>query len=300
MKKATTIDKQIEVLESRGLEFDLDPSITKSYFEEIGYYSLGFFIFPFEINYPNKQGRNHKCKPGSKFSEVVLLYQSNVKLRNILLKYLAYLEDSFRAILVNDVSLQYEDQPCWFVDPEIMLFTPEKVRAFKSIYNAMKKKSAVLKAHHDSYEVEYAPAWKTLEFLSFGQLQELYENLRDEELKAKIALHFNMTDINLFIQCLSNAVALRNICAHSGSIFDYRAEQPLRQIPSIDVNGLKPKNLYYVIKYLSFMLKDKLDKTFNTQKIDDQLEKDVIDLVTQIDLISINVGAIFKKAIGYR
>lgn len=43
MKKATTVDEQITELTARGLNIDLKQDVVKKYFEEIGYYSLGFF-----------------------------------------------------------------------------------------------------------------------------------------------------------------------------------------------------------------------------------------------------------------
>lgn len=50
-KFATKIDKQIELLSSRGMIFGSEEK-AKENLLDIGYYRLGFYWFPFEITFP--------------------------------------------------------------------------------------------------------------------------------------------------------------------------------------------------------------------------------------------------------
>ena len=81
-KKATNIDEQIALLRSRGMSID-DEGKSKEILLDIGYYRLGFYCFPFEKSYPQKQNRTHEYRDETKFIEVVDLYYFD--LRSILL-----------------------------------------------------------------------------------------------------------------------------------------------------------------------------------------------------------------------
>ena len=57
---------------------------------DIGYYRLGFYWNPFEIN------KKHEFINGTNFSDVLHLYYLDVDLRNLLLKYIKRIEINFR------------------------------------------------------------------------------------------------------------------------------------------------------------------------------------------------------------
>jgi abortive infection bacteriophage resistance protein len=50
MKKATTVDQQIELLKKRGVIINDDTKV-KEILLDIGYYRRGFYWFPYEINF---------------------------------------------------------------------------------------------------------------------------------------------------------------------------------------------------------------------------------------------------------
>ena len=52
---------------------------------------------------------------------------------------------------------------------------------------AIIKKNDVISRHHTNHpDHQYAPAWKTVEYISFGDLIRLIDNLKDSDLKKKI------------------------------------------------------------------------------------------------------------------
>ena len=51
-KPATTIDEQIDLLKERGLTIQ-DEHKAREILLDIGYYRLGFYLFPFEKSFPN-------------------------------------------------------------------------------------------------------------------------------------------------------------------------------------------------------------------------------------------------------
>lgn len=84
--KATDIDEQIIILRNRGLIIENEKK-AREILLDIGYFRLGFYLFPFEENYPEKDNRNHQYKENSNLKDAVDLYYFDYSLRLILLKY---------------------------------------------------------------------------------------------------------------------------------------------------------------------------------------------------------------------
>lgn len=72
MKTATTIEEQIDRLKERGMSVS-DDARASEILLDLGYYRLGFYWFPMERTYPNKDKRNHKFKEGAAFDTSVRL-----------------------------------------------------------------------------------------------------------------------------------------------------------------------------------------------------------------------------------
>lgn len=255
MKQATTVEDQINEIKSRGLILDIEEETVKSYFYIIGYYSLGFYLFPFEKTYPSLKNRTHVYKEGTLFSDVILLYELNTELRFIIQKYLGYFESYFKTLLIYKVSNRYKSNPTWFADGSIVKFNADN---FNSIYCGLKRKHSAIINHHKNYRnVQYAPAWKTLEYLTFGQNQHLYKSLHSEKLKIEIAKSFQLKKHETFQNYLNNAVELRNICAHGGPLFDYKSKTPIAKIAAANVSAeYSETSLLYTIKHLAFSMKN--------------------------------------------
>jgi abortive infection bacteriophage resistance protein len=111
---ATSIIEQIQILKGRGMIFDFEDTKDKEILLDIGYYRLGFYWKPFEID------KEHNFKDGTKFSDVITLYYLDVDLRNILNKYLTRLEINFRTKLIYYVSNKYKESPTWFADETVV------------------------------------------------------------------------------------------------------------------------------------------------------------------------------------
>lgn len=58
IKQALSIDEQLALLKSRGLVV-VDDNKAKEVLGDIGYYRLGFYLFPFEQTYPELHHRTH-------------------------------------------------------------------------------------------------------------------------------------------------------------------------------------------------------------------------------------------------
>lgn len=163
------------------------------------------------------------------------LYYLDFDLKYLLSKYLYRVEVHFRTQLVYWVSNKYKDSPTWFIDKKVV--TDDIIRFVEKLYygndEAFKKNNKAIKKHHQKYiNDRYAPAWKSLEFFTFGQINKLYKGLKDEGLKRQIASIYGYQDLHAFKNHITAIVNIRNICSHNGILFDYNQPTGIRKIPN--------------------------------------------------------------------
>jgi abortive infection bacteriophage resistance protein len=254
MKQATTVEQQIEVLKNRGIQIDMNEEKAKEILSDIGYFRLGFYCFPFETTYPNRKNRTHQYKQGTKFSDIVSLYYFDVDLRNILSRYLNRVEINFRTNIIYRASNLHVNCNTWFVSPVAM--NKHFIDKFDDeLYTEKFKKNPIIKNHHKKYiNDRYAPAWKTLEFFTFGAMFKVFQNLRNNSLKQEISLQYNVRNIDTFEVYFRTIVELRNLCAHGSVLFDHKLTIPLRGGIALKIDNRNKNNIFSAIKILYYML----------------------------------------------
>lgn len=246
---ATDIRTQIEYLTKRGMELDYPQEKIEEFLLDIGYYRLGFYWHPFEID------NLHNFKSGTKFSDVIKLYYLDFDLRHLLLRYTSRIEFNFRTKVTYYVSNKFSHSPTWFADPSIVnqqsidylnnsIYTPNFISQNK-----------IIKRHHKKYiNDKYAPAWKTLEFLTFGNIYNIFKALKDIKLKEQIANEFGVYSLEKFYNLLKVIVDVRNSCAHGDVLYDYRTPKGISVIPAFDFNNKDRSSLDSCVKVISYFL----------------------------------------------
>lgn len=251
IKKATTLDEQVALLRKRGVEVSCEEK-AKECLLDIGYFRLCSYLFPFEKSYPKYKNRTHDVVDGTKMTDAVALYYFDFDLRNILNRYISRIEISLRTYITYTLSNKYKDSPTWFVDPTVM--TSAYIKNFDSVYDAIKKKP-VIKRHHKKYiNDKYAPAWKTIEYMTFGNLENLYANLRSPTDKLDICRHFGVNQTSIFENYVKTVRTLRNICAHGGVLFDMRLPMSIKNGPAGRLARVNGNNLCGSLKVVEFFI----------------------------------------------
>lgn len=286
--KATNFNEQIVKLEERGMELDYDKDKIKEFLLDIGYYRLGFYWNPFEID------KDHNFAKGTKFSNAVLLYYLDVDLRNILLKYMNRIEINFRTKVVYYASNTHKNSPTWFIDPKVI--SSEFINAVENHYNdEFKKNNKVIKLHHQKYiNDKFAPAWKTIEFFTFGTILKIYKSLLDSEIKKRIANEYGIINIDKFINLMETIVYIRNTCAHGGVLFDLRLPKGISAIPGITFNNNNRHSLDSSIKVILYILEqisndrknemqEKIKETFDKHSENEVLKNIITNEIGYID-----------------
>ncbi|MBW7867377.1 MAG: Abi family protein [Brumimicrobium sp.] len=260
---ATTVEEQIEILKSRGMELDLNEDKIKEHLLDIGYYRLGFYWFRF-IN-----SRANTFKPNTRFSTIIQLYYLDKDLKSIIMRALNRIEINIRTQLIYQISNYYKNSPTWFVDRNVM--KESFIQDFPNFYNIQFKKSnKPIKEHHKKHINDiYAPAWKTLEFMTFGSLLAIFRNLKNEALKESIAGHYGLKKSKIYDNYFGVTVFIRNICAHGGVLYDAKTPKSINSGP---LNLNDRHSLYAAIRVILFLLEVVSENRKN------EIENEIINL----------------------
>lgn len=247
-KKASTIEEQIEKLKSRNMVMDLGEEKAKEILLDIGYYRLGFYWNPFEID------GDHNLEKDTRFSDVVKLYYLDTDLKHILSKALNRIEINFKTQLIYYVSNYYDKEPIWFANKKIV--SNQFVSGFPYIYNEkFIQNNKPIKNHHNKHSNDiYAPAWKTLEYLTFGSVIKLYLSLHNKELQKTIAQQYSIKSLGVFENYLTTILFIRNICAHSDLLFDSYTPLGIKSTPIVKIDQDKRHSLSSSIKIICYFL----------------------------------------------
>ena len=232
MNRATTIDEQIALLKSRGMII-CDEDKAREVLADIGYFRLCTYFFPFEQTYPQKHHRTHHYKMGTKFENGVTLYYFDMDMRRIMQKYLARIEVAIRTAIVYEISNFYQTNPTWFVDTTLV--DKAHIKYFKeNIYTyKFKNDHPVIRRHHQHHKQDtYAPAWKTLEYMTFGAVLNLFNSIISIDARRLVTKRFGINHPSIFANYFTHICTARNICAHGSTLFDVRLSTAITDGPA--------------------------------------------------------------------
>ena len=283
VKTATSINEQIKKLRNRGMEIGpTQVSKAQDALLDVGYYRLGCYWFPFEETPSTGQKHSQKFKEGTIFDYAIKLYYFDFDLRNILLRYISRIEVNFRTTVIYLGSNKYKKIPCWYMDNNVVKSSLLKSPKYDNVLNDIRKEP-LINQHYIKYKTD-APAWKELEFMPFGTIINLYDNLTDQHLRCDIAKVYGITDPSDFSNYINTVRHLRNCCAHGKVLFDLRLPKAISKGPLGDLNVRKTilSGAYFVFRYFLHKIsenrviemKKKLAEAYNC--IPYQCVKDII------------------------
>lgn len=268
-KKATTVAEQISKMINRGVVI-ADTKKAEEYLLDIGYYRLGFYLHPFEVTYPELgKKRRHRVNATTRIEDAVALYYFDFDLRNILNRYLSRIEVSIRTTMIYELSNKYKNNSEWFVDQAVV--STSFIKDFPNkVYKTIKDKE-VIKRHHRRYPTDvYAPAWKTMEFMVFGNLTTLYNSLLLNDDRRLVSQRYGVTQTNVFFDYIEAVRLVRNACAHGNVLFDFNLYTSVNNGPAGRFTGKTRHNLGVALEVIKFLL-----KTVSSNRCD-ELERDLI------------------------
>lgn len=250
-KQPISIEKQLDLLSSRGLEIR-DRTTALKQLGEISYFRLVSYLRFFETD-----TISHRYEARHSFEEIIHLYQFDRELRSLVFAAIQDVEISLRTKIIQTFSMRYG--AFWFTNPA--LFKNETI--FSNCLESINKEVArsneeFIKEYFQKYDnPPLPPVWKTLEVVSMGTLSKLFCNFSDAQVKKQLAREYGLpqyTYLESWIRCVS---ALRNYCAHHARIWNRRF--PLKpkipaRLPNDWINDIRrPIKIYYQLCCLAYL-----------------------------------------------
>ena len=204
----------ITLLQQRGLDID-NPERVEHYIRNIGYYRLSAYLYPF-LQQPKEA---HRYKTGSTFQDVLNLYRFDKKLRLFLFNEIEKVEVALRSALANIVANE-TGNIFWMTDASIFVNEEKFNRTMALVDKELKNSKEEFILHFkEKYSNAYPPAWMLVEILPLGVVTRIFENIKSNALKKKIADHFDLP-VPMFISWFTVITLTRNSCCHHSRVWN--------------------------------------------------------------------------------
>lgn len=234
-KPAKTPKEIIELLKSRKLIIN-DEDLALNYLSHVGHFRLAGYSLIFQ-----EDKERHLFRLGTKFEDIIEVYEFDRKLRVLLFDALERIEVAFRTTLNIEMNKIYG---AWWIVSKDCYHTEYYSRQDKYGKTEFEKLEETLKrkvySSHDIFikhfkrkysENDLPPSWMLLEIMDFGNWSMIYDNLNyQNQAKLKHSFYSNTNVLPSWIQALSY---LRNLCAHHSRVWNrVMTKKPL--IPKSD------------------------------------------------------------------
>ena len=213
-KPYTSARDLVCLLQSRGLTVT-DPAKAERYLEFIGYYRLSAYMYPL-LQIPKEQ---HRYKPNTTFSQVIMLYRFDKKLRLLIFNEIEKIEVAVRSAFVK-IGSDMMSNPFWMTDSSNFI-DAGKFRHTMDLIDAELHRSREDFIVHfkQTYSDAYPPAWILAEVLPFGVITNIFSNIKTTRIKKSIARKFGL-QVAPFESWLTIVTLTRNSCCHHARVWN--------------------------------------------------------------------------------
>lgn len=232
VKAYKTYTEQVKIVAGRGMDMG-DRDVAVEMLRRVNYYRLSGYWYPFRKQTPS--GREDAFYAGTRFSDVLALYEFDVRLRAATFAALAPVELAIRALLGHELGLI---DPCAHLESSKLGPTaqrgdqyPKWVRRYE---NELKQSREDFVNHHRQKYGGKLPIWAATELMDWGSLTYLYGfSPREVQDAVADACGLRAPQLSSWLKALN---LVRNTCAHHGRLFN-RVHTIAPKLPRV---GLHP------------------------------------------------------------
>lgn len=220
-KPFLTYQQQIEKLRNeKGLMIS-NEAYAEAVLRQNSYFAL---ITGYKHLFKNKTTK--KYKDGTKFEDIVALYEFDRDLRELFLKYLCRVERHIRSLVSYYFSEKHGELQQEYLDTTHYRYTGSNIQRVNKLIS---KLTNIIYDTDSQYEYirhyvaqnHNVPLWVLLNTVTFGTLSKMY-TLLPQDLQIKISSNFQGINESQLGQILSVLAKYRNVCAHNERLFSYR------------------------------------------------------------------------------
>lgn len=259
-KPALNVDKQIELLKSRGLIIN-NIEFAKSILSNITYYRLSSYMKFFQ--------KEDIFNTGTTFQDIIDLYNFDKDLKSIIFESIRIIEISLRTKICLHMCSNYGSH--WFYNINNYKSQKDYEKTLEILKNERGlKKDTFIKYYYEKYsEPDLPPFWMISEVLSMGDLSKILSGLNFKDVKqianSLIPDYYTSPVLTNWIHVLAT---IRNICAHHSRLWNRQLKikfsEP-QKIPQWFENDVKNNNVYAVCFVIALLLKNHPYNNFEQQ-----------------------------------
>jgi abortive infection bacteriophage resistance protein len=256
MKSWKSIDEQVSLLKSRGMEINDDMEAQKA-LQRFGYYRLSGYWYPFRQRNADDT-ISDDFRKNTNLSEVIDLCIFDKRLRLLSLDALERIELALRVdvayALGKRSSVGHTDIKCLDGGVAKKLIKNGNISEFKkwsNKYKSQKKRSMYQKSvEHNINLYTELPIWVAIEVFDFGSLSHLFKMMRRFE-RDTIAAKYGLPSGKVLEKWLKSLYYIRNVSAHHERLWNNNINDS-SDVP-IEFSDLAKTNQYRSFRYLSMM-----------------------------------------------
>ena len=241
----------VTLLENRGLGID-DEWKAQQYLRRIGYYRMSAYFYPL-LSIPKSA---HQYKSGSTFRKALDMYRFDRQLRLLIFNQIEKIEIAVRTAMVGVMCRETGD-PFWMTNP---MYFANSIRFNSSMQKVQqeydKSREDFIEHFRNTYDNPFPPSWMLAEILPLGVLTRIYENIKVNQYRKKIAQEFDL-NIPVFTSWMTIITVTRNNCCHHARVwnrvFTLRALQLSHYTRPWISSAIQQGRIFYtlcIIKYL--------------------------------------------------
>lgn len=243
-------DALVQLLLSRELAVD-NPSKAEQYLKTINYYRLSAYMYPLLL-VPKSE---HRFKTDANFRQVMMLYRFDKKLRLFMFNEIEKIEIAVRTAIVDECTSAFGDS-FWMTNASYFIDSNKFQKTLALISHEIDKSHEEFIVHFkQTYSDPYPPAWILAEILPLGVMTNIFINLKDSQVKKKIAQRFGL-QLRVFVSWMTIITVTRNACCHHARVWNKQNTltpmNPRRTTHAWIILPSNPLRVYYdlcIIKY---------------------------------------------------
>lgn len=228
---------------------------------------VGYYVLLSGYKEPFKNPTTNKYRNGTTFEDIVTLYKFDENLREVFLKYILKTEIHMRSLISYYFTQKFGEEQEHYLNPESYTRNPElheQVKRLVDLLDSYTKKEDYPRIASARMERGNVPLWVLVNALGFGTLAKMYSLLTDD-LKCKIAKHFNKVNERQLGQYLNVLTKFRNVCAHNEQLYSFKTCSDIPDTSLHEALGISKKgeqyicgkrDLFSVVIALRYMLAD--------------------------------------------
>lgn len=213
--------EQLEILAHKKQLIISNLAYANEKLQDIGYYSL---IDGYKDIFYNPMSRTYMT--GTKFTDIVALYEFDENLRFLVFKYICHIEQKIRSLISYSFCETFSASQTAYLDISNYNVSPKNKRSISKLISILEYEANQNIEHnyvvYQRNKYGNVPLWIIMKTLTLGQTSKMYSFMLPS-IKSKVSIHYNNITEKELVQYLKVLTVFRNICAHNERLFSFRS-----------------------------------------------------------------------------